>query len=74
MTEWREYQRESMLLDQEWSVKIFRFPQCAFGLDWTHLNVGVDYVTLMNLYNLIFQMVELLYELYYTNSCIGAAG
>jgi len=24
---------------------------------------GVDYVTRMNLYNLIFQMVELLYEL-----------
>ena len=28
----------------------------------------------MNLYNLIFQMVELLYKLYYTNSYIGAAG
>ena len=28
----------------------------------------------MNLYNLVFQMVELLYELYYTNSYIGAAG
>jgi len=28
----------------------------------------------MNLYNLIFQMVELLYQLYDTNLCIGAAG
>jgi len=28
----------------------------------------------MNLYNLIFQMVELLYELYYTIAYIGAAG
>ena len=28
----------------------------------------------MNLYNLIFQTVELLYKLYYTNLYIGAAG
>ncbi len=38
-------------------------------------SVGVeDYATRMNFYNLIFQMVELLYKLYYTNSYIRAAG
>ena len=29
---------------------------------------GVEYVTQMNLHNLIFQMVELLHTLYHTNS------
>jgi hypothetical protein len=33
-----------------------------------------EYATRMNLYNLIFQMVELLYELYNMNSYIRAAG
>jgi len=51
---------------------------CLFSPEWWHFRSntyrGWLYVTRMNLYNLIFQMVKLLYELYYTHSYIRAAG
>jgi len=45
----------------------FSIPAADSPEEKMQIGKGVDYVTRMNLYNLIFQMVELLYKLYYTN-------